>query len=208
MAKYCGAVCRLCRREGEKLFLKGERCFTSKCAVEKREGGPGQHGRRRQGHSDFKIQLREKQKTKRMFGMVEKQFENYVQQATKKRGVTGTELLQRLELRLDNIVYRLGFGQSRAQSRQLVNHGLVLVNGQRTTVPSYRVDIGDVIEVREKSKKNVTVIAAMESASARFIPEWLVLDKAGVKGSVKALPTRDQLPQNVREQLIVELYSR
>ena len=208
MARYCEASCRLCRREGEKLFLKGERCYTEKCAVERREGAPGQHGRGRQSHSDYKIQLREKQKVKRMYGMLEEQFKNYAARAARKKGVTGTELLQTLERRLDNLAYRLGFGFSRRQARQLVTHGHVMVNNKVINIPSYLVSPGDTIEVREKSKKDVNVLGAMEAASSRFIPEWLVLDKGAVKGTLKALPTREQLPQNVREQLIVELYSK
>lgn len=208
MAKYCGAVCRLCRREGEKLFLKGDRCYTSKCAIERRPTAPGQHGSRRQQFSDYKVQLREKQKVKRIYGMLEKQFRNYVERATKTRGVTGTELLQTLERRLDNICYRLGFSGSRNQARQLVGHNLVSVNGKPVNIPSYLVSVGDVIEVKEKSKKNMFVVASMEAAASRFIPDWLALDKVAAKGTVNALPTREQLPQNIREQLIVELYSR
>jgi len=208
MARYCGAVCRLCRREGEKLFLKGERCYTAKCAIERRPTAPGQHGSRRQAFSDFKIQLREKQKVKRMYGMLEKQFKGYAARALKSKGVTGTELLQTLERRLDNICFRLGFAGSRNQARQLVNHGLVTVNGKAVNIPSYLVTVGDVVEVREKSKKNLNIVASMEAASVRFIPEWLGLDKTQAKGTVNALPTREQLPQSIKEQLVVELYSR
>ncbi|MCB0310616.1 MAG: 30S ribosomal protein S4 [Bdellovibrionales bacterium] len=208
MARYVGPVCRLCRREGEKLFFKGERCYTEKCAVERREGGPGQHGRGRQSHSDFKTQLREKQKVKRMYGMLEKQFRKYAHQAARSKGVTGTELLQKLERRLDNIVYRLGFGFSRRHARQIVSHGLVLVNGKQVNIPSFQTNVGDVIEVRDSSKSNVEVQSSVQNAAARFIPDWLTLDKDAVKGTVNALPTREQLPQSVREQLIVELYSK
>jgi len=208
MARYCGAVCRLCRREGEKLFLKGERCYTNKCAVERREGGPGQHGRGRQQFSDYKIQLREKQKVKRIFGLLEKEFHGSFERAKRTKGVTGTELLVNLERRLDNIVYRLGFGVSRREARQVVSHGHVMVNGKPVNIPSYRVGAGDTVEVREKSKKNVGITAAMASAQGRLIPAWLTLDKDGVKGTVNALPTREQLSQTVKEQLIVELYSR
>lgn len=209
MARYCGAVCRLCRREGEKLFLKGERCYTSKCAVERREGAaPGQHGRGRQAFSDYKIRLREKQKVKRIFGLMEKKFRGYYEQASSVKGVTGSQMLVHLETRLDNVVYRLGFGYSRPQARQLVSHGHVFVNGKRVNKPSYEVSVNDTVEVREKLKKNVNVVAAMESASARMIPEWLTLDKAGVKGTIKALPTREQMSQGINEQLIVELYSK
>lgn len=208
MARYCGAVCRFCRREGEKLFLKGERCYSSKCSIERREGGPGQHGRGRQSFSDFKIQLREKQKAKRSYGLLEKSFRRCYDNAARSRGVTGTNLLLNLERRLDNVVYRLGFGVSRRQARQFVNHGLVLVNGKAVDIPSYTVSVGDVVEIREKSKKNPAIVAAMEFATSRIIPEWLALDKPAVKGTLMAFPPREQLPQNTREQLIVELYSR
>lgn len=208
MARYCGAVCRLCRREGEKLFLKGERCYTGKCAVEKREGGPGQHGRGRQAFSNFKIQLREKQKVKRSYGLLEGKFRDTFDRAARTKGVTGTELLVLLERRIDNVVYRLGLGSSRRQARQIVNHGHVLVNGKRVSIPSYTVSTGDVVEVAEASKKNPLVVAAMEAAKSRMIPEWLTLDQAAVRGTVNSVPTREQLPPTIREQLIVELYSR
>jgi small subunit ribosomal protein S4 len=208
MARYCGAVCRLCRREGEKLFLKGERCYTGKCSVEKREGGPGQHGRGRQAFSNFKVQLREKQKVKRAYGVLEKQFRDTFERAASTKGVTGTELLVRLERRLDNIVYRLGIGSSRRQARQFVSHGHILVNGKRVSVASYVVNTGDVVEVAEGSKKNPLIIASMEAARSRVVPEWLSLDQAAVRGTVNTLPTREQLPPTIREQLIVELYSR
>lgn len=208
MARYCGSVCRLCRREGEKLFLKGERCYTGKCAVDKREGGPGQHGRGRQAFSNFKIQLREKQKVKRSYGLLETKFRDTFERASQTKGVTGTELLVLLERRLDNVVYRLGLGSSRRQARQIVNHGHVLVNGKRVSIPSYTVSAGDVVEVIERSKKNPLVVAAMEAAKSRIVPEWLSLDQAAVRGTVNSLPTREQLPPTVREQLIVELYSR
>jgi small subunit ribosomal protein S4 len=208
MARYCGAVCRLCRREGEKLFLKGERCYTGKCSVEKREGGPGQHGRGRQSFSNFKVQLREKQKVKRAYGVLEKQFRDTFERAASTKGVTGTELLVRLERRLDNIVYRLGLGSSRRQARQLVSHGHILVNGKRVSVASYIVNTGDVIEVTEGSKQNPLIVGSMEAARSRVVPEWLSLDQAAARGTVNALPTREQLPPTIREQLIVELYSR
>ena len=208
MARYCGAVCRFCRRDGEKLFLKGERCFTSKCAMERREGGPGQHGKGRQSFSDYKLQLREKQKAKRAYGIMERKFRRYYEEAARSKGVTGSKLLLSLEQRLDNIVYRLGFAASRRQARQLVNHGLILVNGKCVSLPAYEVRVGDMVELRDKHKKNVNVQAAMESAVARIVPEWLSLDKAAVRGTLMALPTREQLSQSVKEQLIVELYSR
>jgi small subunit ribosomal protein S4 len=198
----------LCRREGEKLFLKGERCYTGKCSIEKREGGPGQHGRGRQSFSNFKIQRREKQKVKRSYGLLEKRFRAIFEEAASAKGVTGTELLVLLERRLDNVVYRIGLGSSRRQARQIVTHGHVLVNGKRVSVPSYTVSPGDVVEVAEKSKKNPLVVAAMESARSRVIPEWLALDQQAVRGTVNSVPTREQLPPSFREQLIVELYSR
>jgi small subunit ribosomal protein S4 len=208
MAKYCGPVCRLCRREGEKLFLKGERCYTSKCSVERREGGPGMHGQARSSQSEFKMQLREKQKVKRIFGLVEKVFKSYYTAASRRRGVTGSQMLINLERRLDNIVYRLGYGFSRRQSRQIVNHGHVLVNGHRVSKPGYLVNEGDTVEIREKTKKNVNIVGSMEAASSRMIPEWLSLDKANARGVVKSLPKRENLSPNIREQLIVELYSK
>lgn len=208
MARYSGSVCRLCRREGEKLFLKGERCYTSKCSVERRDGGPGQHGRGRQSFSDYKVQLREKQKAKRYYGLLEKQFRSYFEEASHKKGVTGTELLLSLERRLDNVVYRLGFGSSRPQARQIVSHGLVRVNGKKVTIPSYSLSAGDVIEIKERSKANIAILGSVAAAQSRIIPEWLSLDKANLKGVVQSLPTREQMPQSVREQLIVELYSK
>lgn len=208
MARYVGPVCRLCRREGEKLFLKGERCYTSKCAVEKREGGPGQHGKGRQAFSDFKVQLRAKQKVKRIYGLLEKPFRKNFARAARSKGVTGTELLVNLERRLDNMVYRLGFAISRSEARQLVSHGHVLLNGKRVTIPSHTIHVGDTIEIREKSKKNPAIQAAMAATESRLIPAWLSLDRASAKGTITAFPTRDQMPQNVNEQLIVELYSR
>jgi small subunit ribosomal protein S4 len=198
----------MCRREGEKLFLKGERCYSNKCAVERREGVPGQHGKGRQAFSDYKVQLREKQKVKRIYGMLEKSFRSAYAKASTAKGVTGTEMLVIFERRLDNIVYRLGFGASRRQSRQMVNHGLVLVNGRRVTIPSYQVNMGDVVEVHERSKQDMTVQASMLAAESRVIPEWLSLDKASVKGTINALPSRAQMTQSINEQLIVELYSR
>ena len=208
MARYCGPVCRLCRREGEKLFLKGERCYTGKCSVEKREGGPGQHGRGRQTFSNFKIQLREKQKVKRTYGLLETQFHGVFERAAGTKGVTGTELLVLLERRLDNIVYRLGLGSSRRQARQIVNHGHVLVNGKRVSIPSYTTSPGDVVEVAERSKKNPLVVAGMDAARSRVIPDWLSRDQQAVRGTINSAPTREQLPPTIREQLIVELYSR
>lgn len=208
MGRYIGPVCRLCRREGEKLFLKGERCYTSKCAIEKRNFGPGQHGKGRQQFSQYKIQLREKQKVKRIYGVSENTMRIYFGEASKSKEVTGTVLLQRLESRLDNMVYRLGFTVSRTQGRQLVAHGNVMVNGKVITVASYRTKVGDSIEVTESARKHLAVVSALESSKSRVIPEWLLLDRDAVKGTVNALPTREQMYQNIKDQLIVELYSK
>lgn len=209
MARYIGPVCRLCRREGEKLFLKGERCFSSKCAVERRESAPGQHGKGRQSYSDYKVRLREKQKAKRVFGCLEQQFRKYYEAAsTVKNTTTGTALLQLLETRLDSVVFRLGFAVSRSAARQLVRHGHVAVNGKVVDIPSYSVGVGTAIEVTEGLKKNVTVQGALTAAQSRVVPEWLTLDKDAVKGSLKTLPTREQMVQGINEQFIVELYSR
>ncbi len=208
MARYTGPVCRLCRREGEKLFLKGERCYTSKCSVERREGGPGQHGRGRQSFSDFKIQLRAKQKVRRSYGILEDRFRRYFQEAAKSKGVTGTELLVLLERRLDNIVYRFGFGTSRAHARQVVSHGHIRVNGKRVNIPSFQVSIGDVVEVSPDGQKDVSIQSAVALGESRSIPEWLSLDRQAFRGTITAFPTREQLPQSYQEQLIVELYSK
>ncbi len=209
MARYIGPVCKLCRREQEKLFLKGERCYTSKCALERREGAvPGQHGRGRQSFSEYKIRLREKQKLKRTYRLLEKKFKSYYKRAARKRGVTGSQMLLSLETRIDNVVYRLGFASSRIQARQLVSHGHILVNGHRVVSPAYEVEVNDLVEIVEAMKKNPMLVGSMESAAARIIPEWLSLDKAEAKGVIKALPTREQLSQTINEQLIVELYSK
>ncbi len=209
MARCIGPVCRLCRAEGEKLFLKGERCYTSKCPVERRGVPPGQHGRgRRSKFSEYKVQLREKQKVKRMYGLGEKPFRAYYKKATKSKGVTGTELLIKLERRLDNMVYRLGFGYSRPQSRQLVRHGHILVNGKHVDIPSYLVAVGDVIEVGEQSRNLVFLKPALDFAQSRAIPPWLQLDRDAFRGTVQAMPQRDQLTHPINEQLIVELYSK
>ncbi|MCB9029838.1 MAG: 30S ribosomal protein S4 [Deltaproteobacteria bacterium] len=208
MARYRGPVCRMCRVEREKLFLKGERCFTSKCAIERREGTPGQHGKKRSKFSEYKTQLREKQKVKRIYGLGEKQFRANFVKSAKTKGVTGTEMLLSLERRLDNMVYRIGFGTSRNHSRQVVKHGMVLVNGKRVNIPSYKVSVGDVIEIREKSKTGIALKAAMEFAQSRSIPEWITLDREAMRGTVNALPSREQLTQPINEQLIVELYSK
>ena len=208
MARYSCAVCRLCRREGEKLFLKGERCYTSKCAIERREGGPGQHGKARKSFSNFKVQLRAKQKAKSTYGVLEKQFRGYFEKASRAKGVTGTELLTLLERRLDNVVYRLGFGSSRPESRQLVGHGHIAVNGKRVNIPSFLVKPGDVVTVREGSRQLSVVQGSLNTSQSRVIPSWLLFSREEFSGTVQGMPQREQLPQNIQEQLIVELYSR
>ncbi len=208
MARYCDGVCRLCRREGEKLFLKGERCFTDKCAMERREGVPGQHGKGRQAFSNYKVQLRAKQKIKRMYLVLERGFRNAFDKAQRTKGVTGTELLSLLERRLDSVVLKMGFALSRRHARQLVLHGHVLVNGRSVNVSSYVVCAGDEISIKEKTKSNVTVTGAVAAATGRPLPNWLTVDRENFKGTVTSIPARDQMPQNVQEQQVVELYSR
>ena len=209
MARYIGPVCRLCRREGMKLFLKGERCYTDKCAIEKRNVPPGQHGRSRKAKMvGYGVQLREKQKVKRTYGVLENQFRRYFEAADRQKGVTGELLLQFLERRLDNVVYRLGFATSRAQARQLVRHGHFLVNGKKVDIPSYSVRSGDTVAVRTGSAENPTIQHAMEEVKGRGIPEWLMFDSATTSGRVSQLPTREQINLPVQEQLIVELYSK
>jgi small subunit ribosomal protein S4 len=202
-------VCRLCRREGMKLFLKGERCYTDKCAIEKRNVPPGQHGRSRKAKMvGYGVQLREKQKVKRTYGVLENQFRRYFEAADRQKGVTGELLLQMLERRLDNVVYRLGFATSRPQARQLVRHGHFTVNGKKVDIPSYAVRAGDTIAVRGTSVENPTIQHAMEEVKGRGVPEWLMLDSAAVSARISQLPTRAQINLPVQEQLIVELYSK
>lgn len=208
MARYTGPVCRLCRREGEKLFLKGDRCFSQKCAIERREGGPGAHGRRRGRFSEYKLQLREKQKVKRIYGLVEKQFRGLFAQADRIKGVTGTTLLQLLETRLDNLVYRAGFSSSRSEGRQFVNHGHFTVNGKVVTIPSFRVKEGDVVAVKEGSRSMARITDSMSASESRISPDWLQIDRANFAATVKMAPSREQLTQPMKEQLIVELYSK
>jgi small subunit ribosomal protein S4 len=209
MARYIGPVCRLCRREGMKLFLKGERCYTDKCAIEKRNVPPGQHGRARKAKVvGYGIQLREKQKVKRTYGVLENQFRRYFEAADRQKGITGALLLQMLERRLDNVVYRLGFATSRPQARQLVRHGHFTVNGRKVDIPSFAVRQGDSVAVRQGSAENVTIQHAMEEVKGRGVPEWLLLDSAGLSGRISQLPTREQINLPVQEQLIVELYSK
>jgi small subunit ribosomal protein S4 len=209
VARYSEAVCRLCRRENLKLFLKGDRCYTDKCAFERRSYPPGQHGQRRgRKISDYGIQLREKQKVKRIYGVLEKQFRKYYTRADRQKGITGTNLLILLERRLDNIVYRMGFASSRNQARQLVRHNHSTVNGRKVNIPSYQVKIGDVIEVREKSRKSPFILEAMETVVRREMPSWLEVDGSNFRGIVKEFPNREELTMPINEQLIVELYSK
>ncbi|HET6466692.1 MAG TPA: 30S ribosomal protein S4 [Nitrospiria bacterium] len=208
MGRYIGSVCRLCRREGNKLFLKGSRCFTEKCAIERRSYSPGQHGQARPRISEYQIQLREKQKLKRIYGLLERQFSGYFKKAAQKKGITGENLLQLLERRIDNVVYRMGFCSSRKESRQMVNHGHFRVNGRKVDIASFLVKDGDVIELKQASRQLPQVQASLTSAEGRGIPQWLELDKGNFKGRVKTMPTKDDLNIPVNEQLVVELYSR
>jgi small subunit ribosomal protein S4 len=209
MARYIGPVCRLCRREGMKLFLKGERCYTEKCAIEKRNFPPGQHGKTRKAKLvGYGLQLREKQKVKRIYGVLEDQFRRYFEAAARQRGITGEVLLQLLERRLDNVVYRLGLATSRPQARELVRHGHFVVNGRKVDIPSYQVRAGDVVGVRPGSQKAAAIQHAMEEVKGRGIPEWLQFEAEKQAGRVVSLPTREQINLPVQEQLIVELYSK
>ena len=209
MARYKDAVCRLCRREGMKLFLKGSKCFTDKCPIEKRNFAPGQHGKDRKAKIvGYGLQLREKQKAKRIYFTQEKQFRNYFERAARTKGVTGEMLLQQLERRLDNVVYRLGFAVARRQARQLVRHGHVSVNGRKVDIPSFQVNVGDEVAVRETSNKLVILEIAKDFASHQPPPAWLEVDRDGYKGRVLSLPTRSDINLPINEQLIVELYSK
>lgn len=209
MARNLDPKCRQCRREGEKLFLKGEKCFTDKCAVERRAYAPGQHGQKKNTRlSEYGGQLREKQKVRRIYGVLERQFRLTYKAAEQQRGITGENLLQNLECRLDNVSYRMGFGASRAEARQVVRHNGVLVNGKRVNIPSYQVRPGDVVEVAEKSKAQLRIKAAVEAAEQRGFPEWLEMDTKGLKGTFKAKPQRSELPASINEHLVVELYSK
>ncbi|HVB37880.1 MAG TPA: 30S ribosomal protein S4 [Vicinamibacterales bacterium] len=209
MARYIGPVCRLCRREGMKLFLKGERCYTEKCAIEKRNVPPGQHTKlRRAKLAGYGLQLREKQKVKRIYGVLEDQFRRYFEAAERQRGITGETLLQLLERRFDNVIYRLGLATSRSQARQLVRHGHFLVNGRKVDIPSYSLRAGDVVTTRPTSLKAPAILHALEEVKGRGVPEWLTLDAEQASGRVLSLPTREQINLPVQEQLIVELYSK
>lgn len=208
MARYTGPVCRLCRREGEKLFLKGDRCFSNKCAVERREGSPGVHAKHRGHFSEYKQQLREKQKVKRMYGLLERQFRNLFRHADSLKGVTGDNLLRLLEGRLDNMVYRCGFASSRREARQFVSHGHVLVNGKAVNVPSFQVKAGDTLTVIDGARASVRLSESLAAVESRKVPEWIELDRTNFQAKVRSLPAREQLTHPMREQLIVELYSK
>jgi len=208
MARYTGADCRLCRREGAKLFLKGDRCYSEKCALERRNYAPGEAGKKRVKESEYRTQLREKQKTKRVYGVLEKQFHHYYEMANAQPGITGENLLRILESRLDNVVYRLGFAKSRAEARQQVRHGHIVVNGVRVTIPSYRVRPGDLVSVAPKAKDMLVIKTSLIANERVSVPAWLEVDIEKLQGSVLALPQRDQIDLDIREQLIVELYSK
>ncbi len=208
MARYTASVCRICRRENLKMYLKGDRCYTDKCAIERRPYPPGQHGQGRVKFSGYGVQLREKQKVKRMYGLLESQFRGYFKRAAAGTGKTGERLLQELELRLDNVVFRMGFADTRNESRQLVRHGHFTVNGRRVNIPSFRTKPGDAVEVHEKAKKMVRIAEAMETVDRRGIPQWLEVDKKALRGTVKSVPNREDLTMPIQEQLIVELYSK
>lgn len=208
MARYTGAVCRLCRREGAKLYLKGDRCYTDKCGVSRRAYAPGQHGQGRKKISGYGIQLREKQKVRRVYGVLEKQFRAYFNEATRLKGVTGENLLRILELRLDNVVYRMGFGNSRAEARQLVTHGHFTLNGKKVDIPSYNVKLNDLVAVKEGSKSSEKIKALAEFAGSKTAPQWLSVNAEMMEARVLSLPAREDVDIPIEEHLIVELYSR
>ncbi len=208
MARYAGPVCRLCRREGAKLYLKGDRCYTNKCAIDRRGYAPGQHGQSRKKISEYGIQLREKQKARRIYGILENQFRNYFEKAERQKGITGENLLKLLERRLDNAVFRLGFAGSRTEARQLVRHGHFTVNGKKVNIPSYLVKVGDVIEVREKSREINRIKELAEQAARKTPPAWMELEADQYRGKVVAIPSREDIDVPIEEHLIVELYSR
>jgi len=208
VARYTGPLCRICRREGEKLFLKGDRCYTEKCAIDRRKYPPGQHGQGFRKLSDYGIQLREKQKVRKTYGLLERKFRRYFQEAERKKGITGEVLLQLLESRLDNIVYRMGFTSNRRKARQLVNHGHFLVNGKRVTLPSYETKAGDTVEVDESSRDIPEILDSLSKAEHRGIPAWVEIDSGNMKGKILNIPSREEIQLPVKEQLIVELYSK
>ncbi|NIR32197.1 MAG: 30S ribosomal protein S4 [Gammaproteobacteria bacterium] len=208
MARYIGPKCRLCRREGVKLFLKGTKCYTSKCPIEKRPYPPGQHGQRRARLSDYAVQLREKQKLRRTYGLLERQFRGYYQEAARSKGSTGEILLQLLESRLDNVVYRMGFGASRSEARQLVRHDAIELNGKKVNIPSYQVQPNDVVRVRDKARNQLRVQSSLEFAQQRGFADWLDVNPGKMEGVFKARPERTELPPDIHENLVVELYSK
>ncbi len=208
MSRYRGSVCRQCRRENMKLFLKGDRCFSDKCSFDRRGYPPGQHGQRRMKHSDYGIQLREKQKVRRIYGIGEKQFRIIFKKADSQKGITGENLLSLLERRLDNVVFRLGFTSSRTQGRHFVKHNHFVINGKKVNIPSYVIKTGDVIELKEKSRTVLAITDSLDTVVRRGVPQWLELDKDGFKGVVKGMPTREDVTLPIQEQLIVELYSK
>jgi small subunit ribosomal protein S4 len=208
LARYRESVCRLCRREGLKLFLKGDRCYSDKCAFERRGYAPGEHGQIRRKYSDYGVQLREKQKLKRLYSLLERQFRSYFEKADRQKGITGTNLLVFLERRLDNMVFRMGFASSRNEARQLVRHNHFLVGGKPVNIPSYLVKAGDEIQVRDSSRKVEKILESMDTVARRGVPQWLELDKDNFRAVVKTLPTREELTMPVQEQLVVELYSK
>lgn len=208
MARNLDPKCRQCRREGEKLFLKGEKCFTDKCAIERRNYPPGQHGQKSARLSGYGVQLRQKQKVRRIYGILERQFRKTYKDAASSKGVTGEALLQNLESRLDSVVYRMGFGASRTESRQVVRHNGILVNGRRVNIPSYQCRPGDVVEVAQLAKAQLRIKGAAEAAESRGYPEWIEVDPKALKGTFKARPQRSELPSTINESLIVELYSK
>jgi small subunit ribosomal protein S4 len=208
VARNLDPKCRQCRREGEKLFLKAEKCFTDKCSIERRNYAPGQHGQKSGRLSDYGVQLREKQKIRRMYGILERQFRNSYKLADRQRGITGENLLQLLECRLDTVSYRMGFGGSRSEARQIVRHNAILVNGRRVNIPSYQVKPGDVLEVTEKAKNHLRIKSALEAAEQRTFPEWISMDVKAMKGTFKAKPERSELPATINESLVIELYSK
>ena len=208
MARYTGPLCRLCRREGEKLFLKGTRCYTEKCGIERRKYAPSQHGQSRGKLSDYGLQLREKQKVRRIYGIMERQFRLYFEKASSMKGVTGELLLQLLERRLDAAVFRMGFAANRREARQLVKHGHFLINGRSSDIPSHLLKPGDVVAIKESSKQNPTVVESLSVAEHRGIPDWIQFDAQEMKGTFVRIPTRDEIQLPVQEQIIVELYSK
>lgn len=208
MARYCGSVCRLCRRENQKLFLKGDRCYTEKCSFDRRGYPPGQHGQGRIKFSEYGLQLREKQKIKRIYGLLERQFRNLFEKAEQMKGITGSTLLTMLERRLDNVCYRAGFANSRTEARHLVRHGHFTVNGNKVDIPSFQVQKGDVVAVREGSKNTTRILAALEAVKRREIPQWIELDHTQQTSKIRDLPSRDDITAPMEERLVVELYSK